>query len=315
MSHDAPTASPYRKVSICTWGDKKVRKLSPVHPSGQALFLMLLVGPQTTNIPGLQPIGRMAFAEMLDWEPEAFDEAFAEAFREGLVEADWKARVLFVPNAIKHNLPQSPNVVKSWASTWSMIPECDLKVKAWNVLYAALLNHGKSYADAFLACCPTVSDDQILAQVKPTGKASGKPTGKPTDNQEQEQEQEQDNKKPSASASPPADCTGEKKETSKTFRGFVAECKANDIQVIPANDGVFKFAEKAGIPREFVALAWVEFRSRYADTTKRYRDWPKVFRNAVRDNWFKLWFCGENNVVSLTNQGRLIQKAHKGESA
>jgi len=114
LSHDQPTKSTFRKVSTNTWTDKKVRALSPMLPSGQALFVMLLIGPQTTNIPGVQPVGRLAFAEMLEWEPEAFDEAFAEVFAQGLVKADWKARLIFVPNAIQHNLPQSPNVVKSW---------------------------------------------------------------------------------------------------------------------------------------------------------------------------------------------------------
>ena len=78
MSHDQSTTSPFRKVSTGTWADRKVMNLSRMEPSGQAMFVMLLIGPQTTNMPGVQPVGRLAFAEMLEWEPEAFDKAFAD---------------------------------------------------------------------------------------------------------------------------------------------------------------------------------------------------------------------------------------------
>lgn len=173
MAHDTPQTNPYRKVSVSTWADEKVRRLGGILPSGQALFLLLLVGPQTTSMPGVQPVGRMALAEMLDWDLDAFDKAFAEVSREGLVIADWKARFVFVPKAINHNLPQSPNVVKSWAGTWARVPECDLKAQAWIALYSSLERVGKPFAEAFRQACP---------------QSTGKPTG--TQNQEQKQKQE-----------------------------------------------------------------------------------------------------------------------------
>lgn len=188
MSHDQSTANPYRKVSVTTWSDRKVLSLSPLEPSGQALFLMLMVGPQSTNIPGLQPVGRLAFAEQLSWEPEAFDKAFAEVFREGLAKADWKARLVFVPNAIKHNLPQSPNVVKSWSGMWSRVPECELKVEAWHAIHRALQALGDSFAEAFKSACPLeislVEPSQITPPSELAAKATGKPSSKATDNQE-----------------------------------------------------------------------------------------------------------------------------------
>lgn len=205
MSHDTPVASAYRKVSVCAWSDLKVRNLSALKPSGQAMFLMLLVGPQTTNIPGVQPVGRMAFAEILGWELEDFDEAFGEALDEGLVEADWKARLVFVPKAIKHNLPQSPNVVKSWAFTWSLVPECELKNKAWNVIYEALSELGQSFAEAFKTACPLAPEQPKRRTQCVEDKPSPKPSEKPTDNQEQEQKQEQKQEEPLSAppASPP----------------------------------------------------------------------------------------------------------------
>ncbi len=185
MTHDVSTTSPYRKVSTSTWGDEKIRRLSPLQPSGQALFLILLTGTQTTSMPGVQPVGRMALAEMLEWDLEAFDKAFAEVLREGLAVADWKARLVFVPKAIQHNLPQSPNVVKSWSGTWARVPECELKALAWTTIYDALVKLGKSFADAFKASCP-------LSDQEPFRKAVPKPSAKASGNQEQKQEQKQD---------------------------------------------------------------------------------------------------------------------------
>lgn len=210
MSDTALKSSPYRIVSVSTWADEKVRRLTPIQPSGQGLFLMLLVGPQTTKIPGVQPVGRMAFAEMLGWDLEAFDEAFAEALREGLVEADWDARLIFVPKAVIHNPPQSINVVKSWASTWALVPECDLKRRAWHVIHDALLGISQAFADAFKSSCslkfygqeaPAKASAKASpkaspkASVKASPKACGKACGKAWAIQEQEQEQEQEQDK------------------------------------------------------------------------------------------------------------------------
>jgi len=54
----------------------------------------------------------MALAEELGWSLKEFREGFAELSREGLVKADWNARVVFISNATKYNPPENPNVVK-----------------------------------------------------------------------------------------------------------------------------------------------------------------------------------------------------------
>jgi len=119
-------------------------------------------------------------AEELDWEIEAFDEAFREAFAQGMVKADFKARVMWLPSAIKHNRPESPNVVRSWGAEFDLIPECDLKREAFESLKASIHALGESFAKAF---------DESLAE--PSPKPSRKPSPKAMANQEQEQEQEQ----------------------------------------------------------------------------------------------------------------------------
>ncbi|QGZ62110.1 hypothetical protein [Paraburkholderia acidisoli] len=167
----------YRKIEVRMWGDEKFCALSPIQPSAQALWIFLLTGPHTGPIPGLFRSGRAAMAEELNWGPEAFEEAFREVFQQGMAQADWKAKVVWIPNAIKCNRPESPNVVRSWASEWALIPECDLKREAYESLRANIHGLGEAYGKAF---------------EEAFGKASGKPSGKTCGNQEQEQEQEQE---------------------------------------------------------------------------------------------------------------------------
>lgn len=117
----------YRKVFVRMWGDARVMRLSPMPPSGQSLWTHLLCGEQTGIIPGVFRIGERAFAEQLKWSLESFREAFRECFAQGLVKADWQARLVWVPNAIKWNIPANPNMISHWATAWELLPECELK--------------------------------------------------------------------------------------------------------------------------------------------------------------------------------------------
>ena len=159
----------HAKVDVRIWDDERVRRLSPIPPCGQGLWIRLLVSRHRSPIPGLLCVGEAALAEELGWPLEAF----REAFREGLVEADWKARVLWFPNAGKYNRPESPNVVKAWRIPWDETPECGLKVKAFYVLKDFTEGLGEAFAKAFREACAI-------------------PSPKPLANQEQEQEQEQE---------------------------------------------------------------------------------------------------------------------------
>lgn len=175
--------SRYRKIDVRIHNDQAFRALSKPQPNGQSLFLFCLVGPFTTNIPGLFSAGEAAMAERLGWSLEGFREAFREASgeafekgcRKALVQADWEAHLVWIPNAIKYNIPESPNVIKGWRDAWDELPECELKTQAYQRFQAFLEAFSKAFAKAFEEACP-----------KPSGKASRKPSP----NQEQEQEQE-----------------------------------------------------------------------------------------------------------------------------
>lgn len=173
----------YRRLMVRMWGDEKVMALSRPPPCGQVLWVHLLAGEQTDIIPGLCRTGEAAFAEQLGWGLEGFREAFAEVSRLGMAKADWRARVVWVPKAIEHNAPASPNVVVSWSDAWDRIPECALKLEAWSVVRAFLEGMSKAFVEAFDQACP-------------------KPSLMPFGNQEQDQEQDQEQEE-AAAARPP----------------------------------------------------------------------------------------------------------------
>lgn len=175
MSRNGETER-YRKVSLRIHADDKYRRLTPPPPCGQVLWWHLIAGEQTGIIPGLMKIGEMAFAEQLGWELEGFREAFREVFREGMAKADWKVRLIWVPNALKHNMPENPNVIKKWAKEWPFIPECDLKSECYVHMLEVLKGFSISFGEAF-----------EKAFAKPLAKDDVKTIGK----QEQKQEQEQ----------------------------------------------------------------------------------------------------------------------------
>lgn len=143
----------YSKVSRRMWNDEGFRQLSAPQPNGQSLFQRLLTGPELTNIPGCFPSFDAGMARALRWPLEGFREAFAEVHAQGMADADWDAGLIWVPNAIKHNEPESPNVVLSWQTAWEELPECDLKLQAWQRLRDYLNGKGESWVAAFEKAC------------------------------------------------------------------------------------------------------------------------------------------------------------------
>lgn len=114
----------------------------------------------------------------------------------------------------------------------------------------------------------------------------------------QNQEQEQ-----GASAPPPKS----RKRSETTIADWLATVEGD---AIPADDPVFDYAAKVGIPPGFLLLAWTEFEARHLESGKRYKDWRAAFRKCVRDNWYRLWWVDpKTGDYALTTQGVQAQRA------
>ena len=139
----------YSKVSRRIWNSASFRILSQPKPSGAWLFLRVLTAPELNSIPGLFQAWDAGLAKALNWSAKDFDRCFAELTREGLARADWTVGLVWLPNAIAHNEPESPNVVIGWRTYWQELPECLLKLQAQASLMAWFEAKGEPWVKAF----------------------------------------------------------------------------------------------------------------------------------------------------------------------
>src|SRR5581483_167066 len=134
----------YRKVDSRIWNDAKFRGLSN---DGKLVFFLLLTHPHMTAL-GAMRATREGLAAEMGWQAEAFREAFLEVFQKGMVEYDEKACLMALPNFLKYNPPESPNVVKAWSSALDLLPECELKGFVIQRCKAFLEGMGKAFREA-----------------------------------------------------------------------------------------------------------------------------------------------------------------------
>lgn len=94
-----------------------------------------------------------------------------------------------------------------------------------------------------------------------------------------------------------------------TFKTWMATIKAAGEKAIPPGDPVFEYAHRVNLPIDILQLHWLEFRHRYIDNAKRYKDWRQVFRKSVEGNWFNLWILRDSG-YTLSTAGRQARLNH-----
>lgn len=161
--------SKYRKVDPRIWNDAKFRDLSD---SAKLVFFMLLTHPGMTAL-GAMRATLSGLAEELGWEPQAFREAFGEALAKGMAKHDKKACLIALPNFLKYNQPESPNVVRAWGKSADLLPECTLKTRviagAQGYLEGLSEGYRKAFAETFTH--PSLNQEQEQEQDIPVGEA------------------------------------------------------------------------------------------------------------------------------------------------
>lgn len=160
----------YSRVSRRTSDDARFRSLSRPKPNGQSLWLHLLTGPHNTRIPGLFSIGPMGLAERLRWSVQGTKKALAELVGADMVAFDGDALLVWLPNAVRHNPPSSPDAVLDWARTWRAMPESPLLEQAYQGIAEDLATLGDAYVRAFEMACkgalpPSSAEGAPKAQV------------------------------------------------------------------------------------------------------------------------------------------------------
>jgi phage replication O-like protein O len=97
-----------------------------------------------------------------------------------------------------------------------------------------------------------------------------------------------------------------------SFKKWIAKCQTEDKKPIPEDDPVFSYAAEQRISIDFIRYAWVEFKRKYIDTRKLYKNWNQHFQNAVRENWYGIWY-EKNGEWMLTTRGKQIENEIKAK--
>lgn len=155
---------------------------------------------------------------------------------------------------------------------------------------------------------PPVKTDTLSERTDPPVKTDPKPLSKRTDEPSVNHHEPSESVR-AATLTTSSPVKDRQKNSLITFDTFVERKKNAGQKLISEDDPIFDWAEGAGIPDEWLHLAWSEFSNRYRGNAKRYADWPKTFRNAVRGNWFEFWRVGADNVLVLTTKGELARRA------
>jgi len=275
------------------WSDAGFRELSPIPPSGQGLWFFLLTGPHTSAVPGLFRSGRAGMAEELGWSVENFDRYFDEVYQKGMAKADFNARLVWLPNAIKHNRPESPNVVRSWRQELDVLPECPLKNEAIEHLREYLTHMGVAFVSAFneILTPQTKPSSQIPANSENTSDiVNTVSSGEAVPVQQPDTPPQSENLRddtycdtPAIPLSIPSGQKAEKKPDQAKRKTRIP----NDFSISPA---VREWAIEKGFDRLDEHLENFITSCKAKDYT--YVDWDSAFRNAIRKDWARI---RENN--------------------
>jgi hypothetical protein len=137
----------YSKIERCIAADAKFNQLTD---NAQLVFFTLLTHPHLTtlgamraNVPGL--------AHERKWGKKKYHKVLEELVQQGMVKYDDSASLVWLPNYLKHNHPESPNVVKSWAKSLDCLSECALRNEIIQHTKAFIENFSKEFRDVLPA--------------------------------------------------------------------------------------------------------------------------------------------------------------------
>lgn len=177
----------YRKVCTLIWCDGNFMQLKD---DAKLLFLCLLTHPHQTALGGFRSTTNAIAAEF-KWTLPKCRRAFTELAGAKMVEYCDNDSFISLPNFLKFNPPDNPNVVLSWGRWMGMIPECDGKNRLIERARRVVESRGEDFQAAFrVAVCD--SQPYGVGNGLPNGSHNGSPNSPANGwgNREREHDQE-----------------------------------------------------------------------------------------------------------------------------
>lgn len=248
------------------------------NPEAQIVALYLMTSPHS-NMIGVFHLPLLYIAHETGLTMEGASKGLQRGIDSGFCQYDAETETVFVIEMAHYQIGET-------------LKAKDLRAKSIYKLYAAI--EGSRLGDAFF---DRYGDDFSLPS---------KPLASPLEGA----------LKDSEGASKPhypvtASDTAKKKKAKSaavTLPDWIAALDGADT--VPADDSIFGWAKSAGVPAEWIGLAWWAFENRYGpegkDKSKTYTDWRAVFRTAVKEDWLRLWRKGREG-WELTTAGENVR--------
>lgn len=281
----------YGKVFCAIWASDDFRALSE---DGRALTLYLLTCQHCTAI-GVFRLPDAYAADDLQWSVERVSKGFQELLSNGFATRDERSKWVCIAKFLDWNPIENPNQAKSAAKLIDQVPDGGAK----SMLLQAIRRIGRYLNE--LGIEPFRNPSETLPKpgavaVAVTGAVTGEEASA------------------TVPAAPlPAEPTKSDKRKALTFDGWTKTLAEGEL-AIPEDHYVFEQADKAGLPADFVELAWGWFKRKYSGNPKRYTDWRQVFANAVSGAWGNLWRAIPSGGYELTSQGIQFRRLLSAET-
>ena len=178
--------SRYRSLHCLIWNDDKFPFVSD---DGQLVFFHTFTNPLTNQI-GLYKASVAGLAADKRWSEERYRKGIEECIENQFIEVDERFQVVWFPNFFRWNQPHNPNILKSWLAAFDEVPNCPLKMRA----FESLEEYASHWGDGHLEVLQGYRSRHPKMFGEPLGerypKRSPERSPEPMPKQEQEQEQE-----------------------------------------------------------------------------------------------------------------------------
>lgn len=159
----------YRRVYSLDWMQAAFQRLDD---GERVVCLYLQTGSQSTSVGCYRLSTAVAAEELSNLTSEQFD-----ARREVVCEAmawsfDAETRVLWIPEWLARNPPQSPNVVTSWRKLLENVPDCAVKAAAVDAIHRQIKELPEAFGKAFGSYRVSLSKGSDISKAKPKSQAS-----------------------------------------------------------------------------------------------------------------------------------------------
>ncbi len=211
----------------------------------------------------------------------------------------------------------------SWPSVATLARTCRMTPRNLNLRLASLRelgeveveqNAGQAGSNLYRIAIPT-PEAGYIPPLKPTSSPpeAGFPiplkpaSDKPPVNHQMNHQGE-------SASKPASSCSGRKASKAMPLNDWLAQVAELGERPIPPDDPIRTYADKVGIPDDFMRLAWNVFRDRHLEVgSKTYADWRAAFRNYVKRGWLGLWYADDQGGYRLTTAGQQAQREMEAE--